>query len=213
MTSEDREKFLDIKDDNDDRYRSFKVSRKSIENMDEALIANINEVVGPDDELWHLGDFSFAKKEGDIIEYLNRINCENIKLVWGNHDNRWLLRWCRDYDLFAGYYESGCFFETDDGGLMSEDEIAQDYKGRNPFKRNQVWYFNHYPNVVWNAHHHGVIMLHGHCHGSLETWKQQHMPEANCFEVGVDCTNYKPFLLSDILTWKKKTKHKIDHHK
>ena len=31
---------------------------RSIEEMDEAMIANWNTVVGPDDDVWHLGDFA-----------------------------------------------------------------------------------------------------------------------------------------------------------
>jgi calcineurin-like phosphoesterase family protein len=35
---------------------------RSVEEMDEAMIANWNAVVGPDDEVWHLGDFAYRIK-------------------------------------------------------------------------------------------------------------------------------------------------------
>jgi hypothetical protein len=44
----------------------------SVEEMDEALIARWNSVVGPDDVVYHLGDFSF----GPQAYYLPRLNGE-----------------------------------------------------------------------------------------------------------------------------------------
>ena len=54
----------------------------SAEEIDEALIANWNAVVGPRDEVWHLGDFALAS---DPDRYFRRLR--GIKhLVVGNHD-------------------------------------------------------------------------------------------------------------------------------
>jgi calcineurin-like phosphoesterase family protein len=50
--------------------------------MDEALIARHNAVVGPDDDVWHLGDFVF---KGDVAATLARLNGRH-RLVAGNHD-------------------------------------------------------------------------------------------------------------------------------
>jgi calcineurin-like phosphoesterase family protein len=56
--------------------------------MDKALIKNINDVVGVDDTLWHLGDFAFGRgiTIGDIILIRRQIKCKNIVLIRGNHD-------------------------------------------------------------------------------------------------------------------------------
>lgn len=210
MTGEDLEKFLAVKEDNGDAFRCFKLSYQSVQNMNDELFDNINEAVDIDDELWILGDFAWANDFKTMEGYRHRIKCKTVKIVWGNHDGRHLMKYSK-YPLFQGYYESGIFYDTLDG-LISEDEIAYKYGPKNPYKNNHQWYFNHYPNVAWIGHHKGVIMVHGHCHGTIENWKKEHMPNANCFDVGVDVVNYKPVLLSDILSWKKNKPHDIDHH-
>jgi calcineurin-like phosphoesterase family protein len=58
----------------------------NLEEMHEALIAEWNSKVKPDDVIFHLGDFSFSGKEKteNIISQLNG------EIVWvlGNHDNK-----------------------------------------------------------------------------------------------------------------------------
>jgi calcineurin-like phosphoesterase family protein len=54
----------------------------SPEEMTEIIIRNINNLVQPNDTLWHLGDFSF--KHHDI--YRKQIKCQNVHLILGNHD-------------------------------------------------------------------------------------------------------------------------------
>jgi calcineurin-like phosphoesterase family protein len=56
----------------------------TVEEMDQALIDNINAVVGARDTLYHLGDFAWR----DVVRYRERINCRNIHLILGNHDFR-----------------------------------------------------------------------------------------------------------------------------
>ena len=56
----------------------------SIEHHDEMLIQRWNEVVKPEDHVYHLGDVSFAKP-GPTAGILYRLN-GHIHLVLGNHD-------------------------------------------------------------------------------------------------------------------------------
>lgn len=58
----------------------------SLEKMNDTLVNNINEVVGENDILFHLGDWSFGGFE-KIAEFRDRINCKNIHLILGNHDH------------------------------------------------------------------------------------------------------------------------------
>lgn len=56
----------------------------SVEEMNEALIANWNRVVSKDDIIFHLGDFCFGGSEvwNSILDRLNG----KIYLILGNHD-------------------------------------------------------------------------------------------------------------------------------
>ncbi|MGV1871810.1 metallophosphoesterase family protein [Agrobacterium rosae] len=67
--------------------RVLRIDRRPFSNMtdhDEALIANWNEAVGPEDEVWHLGDFRLARA-GDCDELLSRLNGHK-HLIVGNND-------------------------------------------------------------------------------------------------------------------------------
>ena len=56
----------------------------SIEEHDETIIKNWNEVVGPEDEVWHLGDVMLNDNEHGL-ECIKRLN-GRIHLIIGNHD-------------------------------------------------------------------------------------------------------------------------------
>lgn len=132
----------------------------SVKEMDEALIENWNSVVGPKDEVFHVGDFSFSNQPRD---YFNRLNGRKV-LVFGNHDSRATkdLPWANVARLlelkFHGLKVTLC----------------------------------HYAMQVWNHSHHGAIQLFGHSHGQLAGNRQQ-------LDVGVDCWNYTPVTLEQIL--------------
>lgn len=56
---------------------------QSAEEMDNTIISNWNNRVKPDDEIYHLGDFSFR----DPLLYTSRLNGRKF-LIPGNHDRR-----------------------------------------------------------------------------------------------------------------------------
>lgn len=61
----------------------------SIEEHDETLLNNINSVLEPGDTLYHLGDVAWSQKSFDwFIEGLQGKGI-HLKLIRGNHDNRW----------------------------------------------------------------------------------------------------------------------------
>jgi calcineurin-like phosphoesterase family protein len=105
--------------------------------MDDTIIANINDVVGPDDVLWHLGDFCFRDALA-ARAYRSRLTCRNINLIWGNHDNDFLR------PLFTGCYDQTC--------IQVE---------------GQYIFLNHYPMLSWQGSHKGTWQLFGHVHGRL----------------------------------------------
>ena len=120
-----------------DRQRQVPISRASVERMDATLLDNLNAVVGPDDVLWHLGDFAFG--DYDLVErYRRRIFCKTVNLLWGNHDNRRI---------------AGLFNRTFDQVLIKVE--------------GQHVFLNHYAMRVWDRSHHGSWHLYGHSHGRL----------------------------------------------
>ena len=115
----------------------------TIEEMNAALIDGINKTVGPDDILFHLGDFAF----GDLKNYKrfrSQIACQNIYLIYGNHD--------------------GHIIRNDEGlqGLFKECSFYREVTCN-----GQKIIMSHYGMRVWNQSHRGAWMLHGHSHGSL----------------------------------------------
>lgn len=57
----------------------------SLAEHDTALVANWNDTVSPEDEIWHLGDFA-SKKKGFAEDLLTRLNGRK-HLIVGNNDS------------------------------------------------------------------------------------------------------------------------------
>lgn len=151
----------------------------SVDEMDATLIDNINKVVGPNDVLYHLGDWSFK----DPVPYRQRIRCDNVHLILGNHDHKRLNR------LYAAGFKS----------IDSQLEIKVD--------GNDIT-LNHYAMRCWNKSHRGAWHLYGHSHGSLPD-----DPNSLSFDCGVDCWDYKPIGIEQVReVMSRKTFLPIDHH-
>jgi calcineurin-like phosphoesterase family protein len=138
----------------------------TIEKMNSTIVNNINEVVGQDDMLIHLGDWSFGGFE-QIREFWDRIICKNIHLVLGNHDHHIE----NNRDGSQGLFKSVSHYNT--------LEIGQ-------FKFRLM----HYPISSWDGLGKGVMHLHGHCHlpNNLKLSKGQRM------DVGMDGhTEFRPY--------------------
>lgn len=107
-----------------------------VDEMDDVLIENINKTVGKHDRLYHLGDFAFRDPAG----YRDRIKCDNVYLVIGNHDR------------VDGRLRS-LFRDVDERMYINID--------------GQKLVLDHYAMRVWKHSHHGAWQLYGHSHGSL----------------------------------------------
>ena len=112
--------------------------------MDEALIGGWNAVIGPADEIWHLGDF--ARKLGDVPALLSRLNGRK-HLVRGNNDPLGI-------GDVPGWESVADYHEMEDGG--------------------QALVLCHYPFRSWNGQHRRAINLHGHSHGKLKPMLRQY---------------------------------------
>ncbi len=116
---------------------SFKVSRESVDLNDTTIIDNINAVVGRDDVLYHVGDFAFADYP-TARKYRERIVCQNVYLIWGNHDKSYIR------DLFTDCYKE-ILLEFGDVRVL----------------------LNHYPDDMVTRNDKTLLCLHGHVHGGI----------------------------------------------
>ena len=143
----------------------------TIELMNNALVNNINSVVGQDDTLIHLGDFSFGGFE-NIGNFLDRLVCKNIHLVLGNHDTH--IKYDRD-------------------GIQDRFLSVQQYL---EVKINDYYFvLSHYPLQSWHGLNKGVIHLHGHVHLP----KNLKFGNGKKMDVGVDGNDLNPYLIDDII--------------
>jgi len=162
----------------------------TIEKMNTAIVNNINQVVGQDDILIHLGDWSFGGYE-QIREFWDRLICKNIHLILGNHDHHI----DRNRDGSQGLFQSVSHYNTIEIG---------DYK----------FQLMHYPISSWDGLNKGVMHLHGHCH--LPTNKRFGIGKR--MDVGMDGhPEFRPYnLIREIVPLLKKRPIKSeigeDHH-
>lgn len=124
----------------------------SVQEHDAGVIATLNEVVRPNDILLFLGDLCLNTTHQQLDAYLDSIKCQNIWMLWGNHNNP---------------HEKSVYRK-----LVPEGE-------RYPVKYKNLTYYGHYlelilngqyvvlmhyPILVWNEMKHGAWMLCGHSH-------------------------------------------------
>lgn len=164
----------------------------TLEEHNEALIHNFNSLIKPDDTLWHLGDWSFGGHK-NIEIFRNQLQCKNIHLIFGNHDQhiepidspyRKLfnsVQYVKEFSLKLGTERTGTYGK-------------------------QKFFLSHYTHRVWNQSHHGVVHLYGHSHGTLPGIGKS-------MDVGVDTNNLLPYHLDEVMEIMKNIKPLIvDHH-
>jgi calcineurin-like phosphoesterase family protein len=117
----------------------------SVAEMDAAMLARWNASVGPEDEVWHLGDFALGLDATRMAALLAGLNGRK-HLVSGNNDGAataGLAGWAS----VQAYRE----IELDGVGLV----------------------LCHYPFRTWRNMHRGWLNLHGHSHGRLAPMPRQ----------------------------------------
>ena len=163
----------------------------TLEEHDNTLVENINKMVGKDDILFCLGDWNFGSyTSGDSfskgIEFRNRINCETIHLILGNHDQD-----IRDNkDDIQSIFESVSFYK--------ELVIIEPSKTEGVKALKQHINLMHYPIRSWSKQRRGSWMLHGHCHGNLPDM-EINGNLLKTMDVGFDChPEFRPFSYQEI---------------
>lgn len=151
--------------------RGFTSSREH----DEAIIKNWNEVVGPDDIVYHCGDLMLGDNAYGI-ECVKRLN-GTIKLIRGNHDTdaRWKL-----------------YATLPNVELLGWAEVIK-------YKKYQ-FYLSHHPTMTSNLDKAPYLKMHlinlfGHTHQQ----KMFYDDIPFMFHVGLDSNGNKPVLLDDAI--------------
>jgi calcineurin-like phosphoesterase family protein len=117
----------------------------SVAAMNEGLVERWNQTVGPEDTVWHLGDFAIRQRPTVVAGLLARLNGRK-HLVAGNNDppeTRELEGW----ESVQSYLE----MEVDRVSLV----------------------LCHYPFRSWRGMGKGWVNLHGHSHGKLKPQSRQ----------------------------------------
>lgn len=162
----------------------------SVEKMNSAILNNINEVVGQDDILIHLGDWSFGGFE-NIRKFWDQIVCKNIHLVLGNHDHH---------------------IERNREGIKGIFSSVNDYVELTVDSYKFV--LMHYPLSSWNGLNKGVMHLHGHVHLSND----KKFGKGRKMDVGMDGSmDFRPYnLIREVVPVLRKREvisdMEFDHH-
>jgi calcineurin-like phosphoesterase family protein len=162
--------------------------------MTDIMCNQINDFVGQDDILIHLGDWSFGGFE-NIKIFRDRVVCQNIHLILGNHDHHIE----KNRDGCRGYFKSVSHYEN----MMLKLE-----------KETYNFVLMHYPISSWDNLNNGVIHLHGHTH--LPT--NMRFGKGRRMDVGIDGhPDFRPYdLVREVLPLVKKrdilSEMPKDHH-
>ena len=145
--------------------------------MDAAMIANWNNVVGEEDIVFILGDFCFGSTQ-TWLHFLRRLNGKKY-LTQGNHDKGIPVT-----ELVFVYPLMNLWIKGD-------DEISD----------GQRITCCHYPMLSWYQSHRGSWQLYGHVHGRLSNKNvKESSITPNQLDVGVDVHNFTPISYEQVKT-------------
>ena len=170
---------------------------KTLEHMNAHLVGNINEMVGQDDILIHLGDWSFGGFES-IEHFRNQIVCKNVHIITGNHDHHIENNRGDCQKLFSS--------------VSKYVELNVKWNVGTPLQDEQNFVLMHFPIASWNNMARGAIHLHGHVHFNPNMRFQL----GKMMDVGVDGNNLYPIQMNEVLKLMRdrpiKSLFSKDHH-
>ncbi len=117
----------------------------SVAAMDAAMVEGWNAIVGPEDEVWHLGDFAVRQPVAAMQGLLDRL-AGRKHLILGNNDGAATAG-------LSGWASVGHYAEIEVDGVPLV--------------------LCHYPFRTWNGMYKGALDLHGHSHGALKPLTRQ----------------------------------------
>jgi len=158
-----------------EEWRNTRVSPQAVAGMDATLTTRWNSMVGKNDHVYMLGDFSLHKEIDVAAEYLHSLNGK-IFAIRGNHDNV-MDNLVHQYpEKIEWYKDSFCL-------RMKGTEYGHII-------------LSHYAFHTWNMSHHGSYHVYGHSHGKLLGSEYDRLN--TCTDVGVDCHDFYPVSVEKI---------------
>lgn len=180
---------------------------KSYEDHTDSIIDSINKEVRLNDILFYLGDLCLNTPIEKFEEYIGRIVCQNVWMIFGNHNNpheksiyqpltkELIIDKTKNYQVYPVAYKNvkylGHYYEVSVNG--------------------QVIILFHYPISSWNYMNHGSWHLCGHSHYNFDPSTAENTT-AKILDVGWD--GFKKVLSFDEVStiMAKKNITVVDHH-
>lgn len=144
----------------------------TLDEMNDELVQLINVFVQPNDILFHLGDWSFQGKD-KVIEFRERLNVKDIRLVLGNHDER---------------------IRTDKKDGL-QNLFTKTYKMTEMTVMGQTFVLSHYPYATYSGVGRGFMHLHGHCHKKPD----KRFGKGKMMDIGVDGHSLMPYNIEEVI--------------
>jgi len=155
---------------------------KSVEEMNNQLIANWNQIVGQDDIVYHLGDFAY-RANSSMIKYVFENLQGTIHLIEGNHGKN-LIKVNKNLNRFAS-------ISTRLEIQIPDTEVSGGF---------QWIVLDHYPMISWHGSFRNTWQLHGHSHSALPDI----FFHPQRYNVAVELNDYRPLEYNEIKNIMKK---------
>jgi len=171
---------------------------KNVWEMNYQLIENWNSVVQPDDQVLHLGDFSFLPKK-QAREILQCLNGEKT-IVTGNHDSEMLEK---DFSDLISFFPKATLqlYIMKNPSVRSLLDHVPGWPSRQDEFEIEV---SHYPEAIEGNHDFHFC---GHIHTQWRSWERT--DGTIIYNVGVDEWDHHPINIEDIIEDMKKPKHRV----
>jgi calcineurin-like phosphoesterase family protein len=145
---------------------------QSVDEMNLVMLEKWNSVIGEQDRVYHLGDFTLDDIS-HFTKWVSQLN-GNIRILPGSHDHPWL----KD-------------FVPSDKVQVLAPLVSVEFPELMVTEKPQAIVLCHYSMQVWDRSNQGSWHLFGHSHGKLKGIGLS-------FDVGVDCTEFAPLSLEKV---------------
>ena len=151
----------------------------------------------------HINIIKYCKRPFNTVEEMNEVLVNNWNKVIKSEDVIYhlgdfgfgiLSELKPIYDKLNGHKRIILGSHDDESIMLKLFGYAKYFEGYRQIKwHKELFVMCHYAMRKWPKSHYGSIHLFGHSHGKLEN------PEPNSMDVGVDCNNFKPISIEQVI--------------